>query len=64
MLGGVFREVAVLSSGQTLGNLSADEWYRVPTLLVVWSEGSQHCRLQAVRRGQVSVPNGTYTSSR
>ena len=45
-----------MHSGQTLGSLSADEWCHVPTLLVVWPEGSQHHRLQAVGWGQVWVP--------
>ena len=32
----------------TLGSLSADEWGRVPILLVVWPEASQYWSLQPV----------------
>ena len=40
---------------KTLGSLPSDGWGSVPTPLVVWLEVSQHLRLQAVGRGQVSV---------
>lgn len=63
---GVCLEGGCAFRTQTLGNLSADEWYSVPTLLVVlaWG-GHKHCRLQAVRRSQVlDFKMVTYTSSR
>ena len=45
MLGGVFRGVCAFRTD--FRQAVADEWCHVPTLLVVWLEGSQHidCRL-------------------
>ena len=41
---------------KSLGSLSVDAWGCVPALWVAWPEVSPCWSLQAVRRGQVSVP--------
>ena len=54
MSGGVFRGGCALRTD--VRQPVCWWWGCVPTVLVVWPEASQHWRLQAVWRGQVSVP--------